>query len=135
MDGTTYRWSALTAGMVGALLIGVPLALAKAHSTGQVEEAQLTFAPEVPPPIARKQPAIVRVHLDGGMKQAELASGVTYAFWTFNGHVPGPMIRARVGDTLELHMTNSDHSGMPHNVDLHAVTGPGGGATVTTVTE
>ena len=135
MGGTTYRGSALTAGMVGALLIGVPLALAKAHSAGQGEAAQLTFAPEVPPPITRKQPAIVRVHLDGGMKQAELASGVTYTFWTFNGHVPGPMIRARVGDTLELHMTNSDHSGMPHNVDLHAVTGPGGGATVTTVTE
>ena len=45
------------------------------------------------------------------------------------------MIRARIGDTLEIHVTNNDASGMPHNVDLHAVTGPGGGATVTTVVQ
>ncbi len=65
----------------------------------------------------------------------EISAGVQYAFWTFNEHVPGPFIRARVGDTLEVHATSTDESGMPHNVDLHAVTGPGGGAPVTTVTE
>ena len=100
-----------------------------------VEEASLTFAPEVPPPITRKQPAIVRVRLDSGMKVMELNTGVKYQFWTFGGHVPGPFIRTRVGDTLEIHVTNSDASGMPHNIDLHAVTGPGGGAKVTTVVQ
>jgi FtsP/CotA-like multicopper oxidase with cupredoxin domain len=45
----------------------------------------------------------------------------TGAFWTFNDHVPGPFIRARVGDTLEVHVTSRDDSGMPHNVDFHAV--------------
>ena len=69
------------------------------------------------------------------MSVGELSAGVKYAFWQFNGHVPGPFIRARVGDTLEVHVTNSDDSGMPHNVDLHAVTGPGGGAKVTTVVQ
>lgn len=99
------------------------------------EKAVLTYAPEVPPPVLRRKPAIVEVHLDSGHQKMEMSAGVSYLFWTFNGHVPGPFIRARIGDILEMHMTNSDHTGMPHNVDLHAVTGPGGGAKVTTAVE
>ncbi len=126
----------LLAGLAGLLLIGGPIALAKSKPKAPpVEEAKVTFAPEVPPPITRKSPVILRVHLEGGMKTMEISTGVTYPFWTFNDRVPGPFIRARVGDTLELHMTNSDPSGMPHNVDFHAVTGPGGGATVSTVVQ
>jgi len=96
------------------------------------EEAVLTYAPNVPRPINRTVPATVYAHLDSSVVTQELAPGVLYKYWTFNDHVPGPFIRTRVGDTLELHVTNSDASGMPHNIDLHAVTGPGGGATVTT---
>lgn len=97
------------------------------------EKAQLTYAPDVPPPITRHQSAVVEVHLTGGVVTNQLKGDVKYAFWTFNGHTPGPFIRAREGDTLELHITNTDDSGKPHNCDLHAVTGPGGGAPVTTV--
>ena len=86
-------------------------------------------------PITRSKPAIVKVHLESSVQLTERTSGVKYEFWTFGGRVPGPFIRARVGDTLELHITNTDASGMPHNVDLHAVTGPGGGAKVTTVVQ
>jgi len=96
-------------------------------------QAQLTYLPDVPPPITRRRPAIVEVHLEGGRKLMPLGGGAKYEFWTFNGHTPGPFIRARVGDTLEIHITNSDTNGMPHNCDLHAVTGPGGGAPVLTV--
>ena len=99
------------------------------------EKATLTYAPEVPPPITRKGPAIVEIRLDSGVQVIEVGSNQKYQFWTFNGHVPGPFVRTRVGDTLEVHVTNSDKSGMPHNVDLHAVTGPGGGATVLTGVE
>ena len=99
------------------------------------EKAVLTYAPEVPSPIVRKGPAIVEVHLDSGVRVMEVGPNLKYQFWTFNSHVPGPFIRARVGDTLEVHVTNSDKNGMPHNVDLHAVTGPGGGATVLTGVE
>ncbi|MBI3996987.1 MAG: nitrite reductase, copper-containing [Candidatus Omnitrophica bacterium] len=112
-----------------------PVADAKQKHALPVEEATLTFAPDVPPPITRKSPALIKVHLEGGMKEMALSDTVKYKFWTFNDHVPGPFIRARVGDTLEIHMTNSDASGMPHNVDFHAVTGPGGGATVTTAVQ
>jgi nitrite reductase (NO-forming) len=57
-----------------------------------------------------------------------LADGVQYKFWSFNGTVPGPMIRVRVGDTVELHLKNHADSIFPHNIDLHAVNGPDGGA-------
>lgn len=120
---------------IALCLCVAPPAMAKQGKALPVEEAKLTFAPEVPPPITRRHPAVVKVHLDGGMKDMEISDGVTYPFWTFNDHVPGPFVRARVGDTLELHMTNSDASGMPHNVDFHAVTGPGGGAKVSTVVQ
>lgn len=99
------------------------------------EEARLTFVPEVPPPIQRKESAIVEVHLDSSVETVEIKPGVQYKYWTFNGEVPGPFIRVRVGDVLEVHHTNSDASGMPHNIDFHAVTGPGGGASVTTVVQ
>ncbi|MGA7115310.1 MAG: copper-containing nitrite reductase, partial [Pseudolabrys sp.] len=57
--------------------------------------------------------------------------GATYRYWTFNQKVPGPFIRVRVGDTVEVHLKNHDDSVMMHNVDFHAVTGPGGGAKAT----
>jgi nitrite reductase (NO-forming) len=60
-----------------------------------------------------------------------LADGATYRYWTFNQKVPGPFIRVRVGDTVEVHLKNDDDSTMMHNVDFHAVTGPGGGAKAT----
>jgi nitrite reductase (NO-forming) len=46
---------------------------------------------------------------------------------------PGPMLRVKVGDTVELTLHNDPTSLHPHNIDLHAVTGPGGGASLTTV--
>src|SRR4051812_20336134 len=58
-------------------------------------------------------------------------NAMKYDFWTFNHHTPGPFIRVRVGDTMELTLTNNDQSGMPHNIDVHAVSGLGGGAAVT----
>lgn len=59
-----------------------------------------------------------------------MADGVDYMFWTFGGSVPGKFIRVRHGDDVEFHLMNRPDSKMPHNIDLHAVTGPGGGAAV-----
>lgn len=132
------RWSmAVWVAMAGALLEPSVQAAEKRPAKGDYPavEAQLTYAPHVPAPMTRHTPAVVKVTLDSGVKTSELGDGKQYAFWTFNDHVPGPFIRTRVGDVLEIHVTNSDKSGMPHNVDFHAVTGPGGGATVTTVVE
>ena len=62
-----------------------------------------------------------------------MADGVAYKYWTFNGTVPGPMLRVREGDTVEIDLSNAADAGVTHSIDLHAVTGPGGGAKVTQV--
>nr|WP_312177917.1 multicopper oxidase domain-containing protein [Moraxella sp. CTOTU46934] len=92
------------------------------------EEAVLTHAPNVPPPITRKTPAKVVVKMETVEKVMRMADGVDYMFWTFGGQVPGQFIRVREGDEVEFHLSNHPTSKMPHNIDLHAVTGPGGGA-------
>lgn len=92
------------------------------------EKAVLTDAPNVPPPITRKTPRKVIVNLETKEVEGRLSDGVTYTFWTFGGKVPGKFIRVREGDDVEFHLHNHPSSKMPHNIDLHAVTGPGGGA-------
>lgn len=97
-------------------------------------EADIAQLPtDVPPPIGKRDPQTIRVDLLAVELEARLAEGTTYGFWTFNGRVPGPMLRARVGDTLDVHVTNSQDSTYIHSVDLHAATGPGGGAASTQV--
>jgi nitrite reductase (NO-forming) len=92
------------------------------------EKAVLTDAPEVPPPITRKHATKVVVHLEVKEVEGRLADGVRYTFWTFGGKVPGKFIRIREGDLVEFHLDNHPNNKMPHNIDLHAVIGPGGGA-------
>ncbi len=92
------------------------------------EVAALPLPPEVPPPIRRDHPTRVVVHLEVQEREQRLADGVTYRFWTFGGQVPGRFIRVRQGDLVEFHLDNPPDSKMPHNIDLHAVNGPGGGA-------
>ena len=93
-----------------------------------IEQAVLTSAPNVPPPITRRYSARVVVRLEVREVVKRLADGVDYTFWTFGGGVPGSFIRIREGDVVEFHLNNHPSSKMPHNIDLHAVTGPGGGA-------
>lgn len=76
---------------------------------------------------------IVRIHLDVKEVIAEIAPGISYNYWTYNGQTPGPMLRIREGDTVELTLTNDPTSLHHHNIDLHAVTGQGGGASLTEV--
>jgi len=90
----------------------------------------MSAPPHVPPAIERDKPATLLADIVVRDETLELMDGVTYTYWTFNGSVPGPMIRARVGDTLVVRFTN-EGMGMPHSIDLHAVTGPGGGAVYT----
>lgn len=86
----------------------------------------------IPPPITRREPATVRVDLETKEIEAHLDEKAMFRFWTFNGTVPGPFIRVRVGDMVEVHLKNNAESWMMHNVDFHACTGPGGGAGATT---
>ncbi|MFO0729135.1 MAG: copper-containing nitrite reductase [Myxococcota bacterium] len=103
----------------------VPVA---AQPEGPPIHAVLTSPPQVPPPTNRTAPAKVIVELTVIEKELEISEGVTYTFWTYGGTVPGSFIRVRQGDTVEFHLRNDPTNKMPHNIDLHGVTGPGGGA-------
>ena len=92
------------------------------------ETAVLGVPPNVPPPITRKHATKVTVNLEVIEVTKRMADGVDYVFWTFGGDVPGRFIRIREGDDVEFHLNNHQDNKMPHNIDLHAVTGPGGGA-------
>jgi nitrite reductase (NO-forming) len=86
---------------------------------------------DLPPPVGKRGPQRVKVDLETIEVTGQLADGATYRYWTFNQKIPGPFVRVRVGDTVEVKLKNQDDSLMMHNVDLHAVTGPGGGAKAT----
>ena len=96
-------------------------------------KAILTSPPFVPPPVDRVGPAKVIVTLETTETKGTLANDVEYTFWTFGGTVPGPFIRVRVGDTVQIRLRNDKASLNWHSIDLHSVTGPGGGASVTQV--
>lgn len=91
-------------------------------------EAELTSPPLVPKPIGDRAAKKLIVHMEILEEEGEMANGVSYVYWTFGGTVPGSFIRTRVGDEVEFHLKNHPDNKLPHNIDLHAVTGPGGGA-------
>ncbi len=91
-------------------------------------EAEMTAPPMVPRPVGKRPATKLIVNMEVVEKEMEMADGVTYNYWTFDGSVPGSFIRTRVGDEIEFHFKNHPDSKLPHNIDLHAVTGPGGGA-------
>ncbi len=86
---------------------------------------------DIPAPIGNRGPETVVVELETVELVGKLADGTTFKYWTFNGTVPGPFLRVRVGDTVEVHLKNLPDSMMAHSVDFHATTGPGGGAVAT----
>ena len=52
-------------------------------------------------------------------KEIEVAPGVKFAAWTYNGRVPGPTLRCREGDRLRIHFTNGGSH--PHTIHFHGV--------------
>jgi nitrite reductase (NO-forming) len=106
----------------------VNTAVAQAPTTGM----DIVHDPtDLPAPLPIREPQTVRIDLETTEVEGQLADGTTFTYWTFNNTVPGPFLRVRVGDTLEVHLKNSTTSTMHHSVDFHAVTGPGGGAVMT----
>ncbi len=111
------------AGMQGQFLVTPLLA------PQTLVEADISREPtDLPPPIGKRDPQTVRLDLFTVEQEGRLAEATTFGYWTFNGKVPGPFVRVRVGDTVDVHLKNSADSNMIHSVDFHAATGPGGGA-------
>jgi nitrite reductase (NO-forming) len=115
------------AGMEGQLVVGAPRPAAPAPGLVSIARDPA----DLPGPLTPRPPTMVRVDLEAVEVVGRLDEESTYPFWTFNGRVPGPFLRVRVGDTVEVHLQNRPTSRMIHSVDFHAVTGPGGGAILT----
>lgn len=81
-------------------------------------------------PIGSRAPKLVRVDLEAVEVEAQLAEGTSYTYYTFGGAVPGPFLRVKLGDTVEVHFKNRVGNSMMHSVDFHAATGFGGGGAV-----
>ena len=120
-------------GKIRQALAGTAASTATLSPVRGREEARLTYAPEVPPVIRRDHATRVVVDMEVVEVVKELADGVQYTFWTFGGEAPGPMIRVREGDLVEFHLKNHPDNKLPHNIDLHSVTGTGGGAEATLI--
>src|SRR5690242_1895218 len=88
---------------------------------------------DVPPSVGNRQPGVVHMTLTAEEVVGTLdpTAGTSYRYWTFNRKVPGPMVRVRQGDTVEVTLRNAADSHMAHSVDFHAALGPGGGAAFT----
>jgi len=115
------------AGMEGQFVVG-----GGSLSADESQAVSIVRDPaDLPAPIGARAAQSVRLDLETVELVARLAEGATYSFWTFNGKVPGPFVRVRQGDTVEVHLKNASSSTMVHSVDFHAVTGPGGGAVAT----
>ncbi len=153
-EGTFTYYCAIAghrqAGMEGKFVAGSGVAsagsnLSNASYTGSGESAPVAAAgpadpnavdivrnpADLPAPLPERGPEKLVVELETVELVGKLADGTTFKYWTFNGKVPGPFIRIRVGDTVEVHLKNLPDSMMAHSVDFHAVTGPGGGAVAT----
>ncbi|GAB3449854.1 copper-containing nitrite reductase [Massilia solisilvae] len=116
----------VAAGMIGKLIVG------DAATEAKPQGVEISHDPrDVGTPVGARGPQHLKVNLDTTEVTGRLMDGSTYKYWTFNGKVPGPFIRVRVGDTVDVNLSNAADSHMIHSVDFHAVTGPGGGAAVT----
>ena len=118
------------AGLVGACMMTPYLGINAGVVSAEIIKGQLATAPNVPPPIRRSEPATVVVNLEANEWVGPLSDDNNYEFWGFNKSVPGPMIRVMVGDTVEIRLKNHRDSKESHNIDFHAITGPGGGASL-----
>ena len=136
-----YRISVVTAIVSTLFLIPSPSTLRAQEITHGAHEAKVQAKTvdivrdpaDIPPSIGSRQLAVVHVTLvaEEVVGTLDPSAGTTYRYWTFNGKVPGPMIRVREGDTVEVTLRNAADSHMAHSVDFHAAIGPGGGAAFT----
>jgi len=117
---------------------GISLVLAENRSAQEMAKAaegvDIDRDPvDLPPPLGVRAPTKLRVDLEAIERVGRLDEHTTYRYWTFNGKVPGPFLRVRVGDSVQLYLKNNENNMMHHSIDLHAVSGSGGGATLTDV--
>ena len=90
-------------------------------------------ANDLPVALNRNTAKTVEIKLIAKEIVSDIAAATPFHYWTFDNTVPGPFLRIRLGDTINLTLHNDKSSSHDHSIDLHTVTGPGGGAALTTV--
>ncbi|WP_235893579.1 copper-containing nitrite reductase [Cognatilysobacter lacus] len=115
------------AGMVGKLIVGD----VKQETSTAADISQDPHA--VGTDVGARAPKNLSINLTTHEVEGRLSDGSTYRYWTFDNKVPGPFLRIRLGDTVNVNLSNAPDSVNIHSIDFHAVTGPGGGAAVTQV--
>ena len=141
-DPVRFRLTLFVAALVACLLFSPGPAEAQS-AAGRTSSQPVSAQPvnivrdpmDLPPSVGNRQAATVKIALSSEEVVGALdpTTGTTYRYWTFNGKVPGPMIRVRQGDTVEVTLRNDASSRMVHSVDFHAALGPGGGAALSQV--
>lgn len=94
------------------------------------EQARIARAPDVPPPITRSYATKVIFDVEIKEHKKALAPGVDYIYWTFGDDAPGPFLRVREGDLVEVHLHNHPDNQLAHDIEFDAADGPSGGANV-----
>jgi nitrite reductase (NO-forming) len=103
-------------------------------STLDVVQGMKTTAPTVPAPVTRTGSRIVEYDLVVRETSAKIAPNLTYlSLWTFDGIVPGPVMRVKVGDVIRFTVHNDAKSVTNHNIDFHFISGACGGCGDTSV--
>ena len=106
----------------------VPSKMSNERHTGAFSSGTvLSTAPDIK---ALDPSAVKTIQLDTTHKIIDIAPGVKFSAWTFGDQVPGPVIRARVGDRIRFSMTNRSDEVAPglqiiappmmHSMDFHA---------------
>ena len=103
-------------------------------STLGVVRGEKTIAPNVPAPIRRSEQKIVEYDLNVVETAAQIAPNLTYqSLWSFDGAVPGPVMRVKVGDVVRFTLRSDGKNVTGHNIDFHFITGACGGCADTGV--
>jgi nitrite reductase (NO-forming) len=104
------------------LIIGLTWIHPAASSSAQTTAAR--SAREMPYKVDDANGNIVEVRLTATEAVQEIAPGIEYHVWTFDGTAPGPVIRVHLGDTVHFTLTNASTIGMQHSIDFHAAMTP-----------
>jgi len=115
-------------------VLAAAAAPAKAIAPAAAQAVSIAMDPtNVPKPLGVRAPQLVKYSIETVELEGKLDDGTTFTYWTFDRKVPGPMLRVKKGDTIELTLRNAKNSKMIHSIDLHAVTGGHGGGEHTQV--
>lgn len=133
VTGEPGQKAAPTAAKVSPLS-GAQLYTAPASRPADAAAVSVALDPAaVPPPVGDRAPQLLKYRMETVELNGKLDDGTSFTYWTFDRKVPGPMLRARVGDSVELTLANARDSKMIHSIDLHSVTGGHGGGEHTQV--